>query len=103
MDGVRLEHNTCRDTLQKYLDQFHLVQWVMDVLDEVRREFCQEAYVEVKLLKKEHPRTKGRPKEDDQISSKIRGVKAKADEIKNSGLCPRQSTRAPYRKPDASQ
>jgi hypothetical protein len=56
----------------------------MDALDEVRREVWQEAYTEVKLLKKEHPRTKGRPKEDDPITSKIRNAKAKADEIKNS-------------------
>ena len=69
---------------ERCVDQFHVVQWAMDALDEVRREVWQEAYTEVKLLKKEHPRTKGRPKEDDPITSKIRNAKAKADEIKNS-------------------
>ena len=56
----------------------------MDALDEVRREVWNDAYAEVKLLKKNNPRRPGRPKENDPITAKIRDAKAKADEIKNS-------------------
>ena len=69
---------------ERCVDQFHVVQWAMDALDEVRREVWNDAYAEVKLLKKSNPRKPGRPKEDDSITSQIRAAKAKADEIKNS-------------------
>ena len=69
---------------ERCVDQFHVVQWAMDALDEVRREVWNDAYAEVKLLKKNNPRRPGRPKENDPITAKIRDAKAKADEIKNS-------------------
>ena len=69
---------------ERCVDQFHVVQWAMDALDEVRREVWNDAYDEVKRLKKEHPRKPGRPKEDDPVTEEIREAIAKADEIKNS-------------------
>ncbi len=69
---------------ERCVDQFHVVQWAMEALDEVRREVWNEAYAEVKQLKKEHPRGKGRPKEDDPSTAIIRAAKEKAEEIKNS-------------------
>ena len=69
---------------ERCVDQFHVVQWAMEALDEVRREVWNEAYSEVKQLKKEHPRGKGRPKEDDPSTAIIRAAKEKAEEIKNS-------------------
>jgi transposase len=69
---------------ERCVDQFHVVQWAMDALDEVRREVWNDAYAEVKLLKKNNPRRPGRPKENDPITAKIRDAKAKADEIKTS-------------------
>ena len=69
---------------ERCVDQFHVVQWAMDALDEVRREDWNEAYAEVKQLKKEHPRGKGRPKEDDPSTAIIRAAKEKAEDIKNS-------------------
>ena len=69
---------------ERCVDPFHVVQWAMDALDEVRREVWREAYDEVQRLKKEHPRKAGRPKEDDAEASILRAAKAKAEEIKNS-------------------
>ena len=66
------------------VDQFHVVQWAMEALDEVRREAWREAYSEAQKLAKEHPRKVGRPKEDDPDAAKVKAAKAKADEIKNS-------------------
>lgn len=69
---------------ERCVDPFHVVQWAMDALDEVRREVWNEAYDEVKRLKKEHPRKPGRPKDDDPIAEEIRAAVANAEEIKNS-------------------
>jgi len=69
---------------ERCVDPFHVVQWAMEALDEVRREVWNAAYDEVKRLKKEHPRKPGRPKEDDPIAEEIRAAVANAEEIKNS-------------------
>ena len=69
---------------ERCVDPFHVVQWAMDALDEVRREVWREAYDEVQRLKKEHPRKAGRPKDDDAEASILRAAKTKAEEIKNS-------------------
>ena len=66
------------------VDQFHVVQWAMDTLDEVRRESWRDAYTQVKELKKANPRKPGRPKEDDPVTQEIRQASEKADKIKNS-------------------
>ena len=69
---------------ERCVDPFHVVQWAMEALDEVRRDVWNAAYDEVKRLKKEHPRKPGRPKEDDPIAEEIRAAVANAEEIKNS-------------------
>ena len=69
---------------ERCVDPFHVVQWAMDALDEVRREVWREAYDEVQQLRKEHPCKAGRPKEDDAEASILRAAKKKAEEIKNS-------------------
>ena len=69
---------------ERCVDPFHVVQWAMEALDEVRREVWNAAYDEVKRLKKEYPRKPGRPKEDDPIAEEIRAAVANAEEIKNS-------------------
>ena len=56
----------------------------MDALDEVRREIWNEAYAEVKRLKKENPRSPGRPRADDSVNAEIKAATKKAEEIKNS-------------------
>jgi len=56
----------------------------MDALDEVRKDIWHDAYNEYKELKNENPRSKGRPKKNDQESAIINAAKVKADEIKGS-------------------
>lgn len=51
---------------ERRVDPFHVVEWAMEALDEVRREVWREAYSEAVQLAKEHPRKKGRPKADDE-------------------------------------
>ena len=48
------------------VDSFHVVEWAMTALDEVRRDVWHDAYDEYKQIKKDNPRTKGRPKADDE-------------------------------------
>ena len=69
---------------ERCVDPFHVVEWAMEALDEVRREVWREAYSEAVQLAKEHPRGKGRPKTDDAEAAKVKAAKAKAEEIKNS-------------------
>lgn len=86
-DGARWITDCVREftpDCERCVDQFHVVQWAMEALDEVRREVWNEAYADVKQLKKEHPRGKGRPKEDDPSAAIIRAAKEKVEEIKNS-------------------
>lgn len=71
---------------ERCVDPFHVVEWAMEALDEVRREVWREAYNEAKQLEKTHPRTAGRPKEADPTTAILRAARAKADEIKNSAL-----------------
>lgn len=66
------------------VDSFHVVEWAMEVLDEVRRDVWHDAYDEYKQLKKDNPRKPGIPKEDDTSNAIVKAAKAKADEIKGS-------------------
>ena len=69
---------------ERCVDPFHVVEWAMEALDEVRREAWREAYNEAKRLAKETPGKKGRPKRDDPAAAAIREAKKKAEEIKDS-------------------
>lgn len=69
---------------ERCVDPFHVVEWAMEALDEVRREVWREAYSEAVQLAKEHPKGKGRPKADDAEAAIVKAAKAKAEEIKNS-------------------
>lgn len=69
---------------ERCVDPFHVVEWAMEALDEVRREVWREAYSEAIQLAKAHPRGKGRPKADDAEAAIIKAAKEKAEEIKNS-------------------
>ena len=69
---------------ERCVDPFHVVEWAMSALDEVRREVWREAYNEAQELSKANPRGKGRPRTDDPIMPIIKAAQAKADEIKNS-------------------
>lgn len=69
---------------ERCVDPFHVVEWAMEALDEVRREVWREAYNEAAQLAKEHPQKKGRPKADDTGAAIAKAARAKAEEIKNS-------------------
>ncbi len=44
------------------VDPFHVVEWAMDAVDEVRRQSWREAQTKAKNLEKTHLRKQGRPK-----------------------------------------
>ncbi len=69
---------------ERCIDPFHVVEWAMEALDEVRKERWRAAYDEAKQLQKEHPRKPGRPKADDTDNAIVQAAKKKASEIKNS-------------------
>lgn len=64
------------------VDSFHVVEWAMTALDEVRKDIWHDTYSEYKQVKKDNPRGKGRPKKDDPELAIVKT--AKADEIKGS-------------------
>lgn len=69
---------------ERCVDPFHVVEWAMEALDEVRREVWREAYDEALQLATEHHGKKGRPSADDVEASMVKDARAKANEIKNS-------------------
>jgi len=66
------------------IDPFHVVEWATEAVDEVRKEVWREAYSEYKQLEADSPRSKGRPKLDDEASAILSAAKHKASEIKRS-------------------
>lgn len=66
------------------VDQFHVVQWAMDALDEVRREAWRDAHEQATQLARETKRKPGRPSKDDAEAAKVREAKQKANSIKKS-------------------
>ena len=66
------------------VDPFHVVEWAMTALDEVRKDIWHDAYSEYKQVKKDNPCGKGRPKKDAPGLAIVKAAKAKADEIKGS-------------------
>ena len=69
---------------ERCVDPFHVVEWAMEALDEVRREVWREAHNKAVEIAKAHPRKKGRPKAGDAENAIINAAKAKADQIKSS-------------------
>ena len=69
---------------ERCVDPFHVVEWAMESLDEVRRESWRKAHAEVSELTKENPRGKGRPKANDKEAQQIAAAKSKAEKIKIS-------------------
>lgn len=66
------------------VDSFHVIEWAMTALDEVRKDIWHDAHSEYKQVKKDNPCSKGRPKKDDPELAIVKAAKAKADEIKGS-------------------
>lgn len=69
---------------ERCVDPFHVVEWAMDALDEVRKERWRKAYEEANKLAKENPQKRGRPKSADRVAAAIKAARDKASEIKDS-------------------
>ena len=67
---------------ERCVDPFHVVEWAMEALDEVRREAWRKAHTEAAQAEKSHPKGKGRPKAEDTDAQMVAAAKAKATEIK---------------------
>ena len=78
--------NEFTPSCERCVDPFHVVEWAMEALDEVRREVWREAHAEAVQAAKAHPRGKGRPKADDRDAKIVAAAKAKAEAIKNSAF-----------------
>ncbi len=66
------------------VDPFHVVEWAMDAVDEVRRQSWREAQTKAKNLEKAHPRKQGRPKVKNKGSAAVAAARKNAAEIKSS-------------------
>ncbi len=69
---------------ERCIDPFHVVEWAMEALDKVRKERWHVAYEKARNLKEAHPRTKGRPRLDDEDHKLVQAAKQRAAEIKGS-------------------
>ena len=69
---------------ERCVDPFHVVEWAMSALDEVRKDRWHESYKEAKQMETEKPQKPGRPKSDDRVTEAINEAKKKASEIKKS-------------------
>ena len=52
--------NEFTPSCERYVDPFHVVEWAMQALDEVRRDIWREAHAEAVKVVKDHPRGKER-------------------------------------------
>lgn len=69
---------------ERCVDPFHVVEWAMDALDEVRRERWRKAYEEANKLARDNPQKRGRPRSNDRVAAAIKAARDKASEIKDS-------------------
>ena len=69
---------------ERCVDPFHVVEWAMQALDEVRRDVWKEAYNEAKELKKRFPVRRGRPSADDVKIQTAKEAREHANQIKAS-------------------
>ena len=70
---------------ERCVDPFHVVEWAMKALDEVRKDRWRAAYEKSQKLSRENPQKRGRPKADDKVAAKVQAARTRASEIKNSG------------------
>ena len=69
---------------ERCVDPFHVVQWAMDALNEVRKEAWRIAHTEAKVMAEKHPQKPGRPGKNNQEAARLSAARKKAEEIKNS-------------------
>lgn len=73
----------CPDAI-RCTDPFHVVEWGMQALDDLRKEAWRDANNQLKKLKKEVNRGQGRPAKNDEESKALSAAQEKVKEIKNS-------------------
>ena len=78
--------NEFTPSCERCVDPFHVVEWAMEALDEVRREVWREAHAKAVQAAKTHPRGKGRPKADDLGAKIVAAAKARAEAIRDSAF-----------------
>lgn len=86
-DGARWITDCVREWCPNCLrctDPFHVVDWAISALDELRKESWREANNELKEMKKLVKRGRGKPAVDDVESQALSKAVQKAKEIKNS-------------------
>ena len=69
---------------ERCVDPFHVVEWAMDALDQVRKDRWRAAYAKASELAKEAPKKRGRVRSDDRAAQKALAARKEASEIKKS-------------------
>ena len=70
---------------ERCVDPFHVVEWAMQALDEVRKDRWRAAFNKAKELAARAPKKRGRHCIEDKDAAKAKAAKEEAKEIKNSG------------------
>ncbi len=86
-DGARWITDCVNEFLpncERCVDPFHVVEWAMEALDQVRREAWNEARRDARKASQEESGTKEHPRKKEQHASKAADVRSKASEIKGS-------------------
>lgn len=69
---------------ERCVDPFHVVEWAMDALDEVRIDRWHAAADKAKKMAQEHPQKPGRPSAGNKEAAAIKAARKDAQEIKDS-------------------
>ena len=69
---------------ERCVDPFHVVEWAMEALDEIRRDRGRAAYEKAKQLAAENPQKRGRPKTDDKAAAKVKKAREQASALKQA-------------------
>ena len=71
---------------ERCVDPFHVVEWAMEALDEVRIDRWHAAADKARDLVQKHPQKRGRPAADNKEAAEIKAAREEAREIKDSGF-----------------
>lgn len=86
-DGARWITNCVNEftpDCNRCVDPFHVVEWAMEALDEVRREVWREAHAKAKQLGAEHPKGRGPIAKYDKDALRVKAARETAKGVKDS-------------------
>lgn len=69
---------------ERCIDPFHVVEWAMAALDEVRKEHWRIAFSKAKTMQAEAKKKPGRPQKSDETQAAVHAAKQVASDIKHS-------------------